>query len=70
MRVSFHINRRDSDVILAEPISVASTLSLFMCAMLCGARFSFTNRIVGRRRLAAVMRRNLRRGAAHHHFRQ
>ena len=42
------INRySDKDIILAEPISIASTLSLFFASMISGARISFTDRFLG-----------------------
>lgn len=37
---------RENDIILAEPVSVASTISLFMACMMCGARFSITDKIM------------------------
>lgn len=36
----------DKDVVLAEPISIASTFTLLIATMLCGAQFSFTNRVL------------------------
>ena len=33
-------------MVLAEPVSVASTISLFLACMLCGARFSITDKIM------------------------
>lgn len=36
----------ENDIILAEPVSVASTISLFMACMMCGARFSITDKIM------------------------
>ncbi|KAK8812648.1 hypothetical protein WA538_004509 [Blastocystis sp. DL] len=36
----------EEDVVLAEPVSVASTISLFLACMLCGARFSITDKIM------------------------
>ena len=36
----------EKDVVLAEPISIASTFTLLVATMLCGGQFSFTNRVL------------------------
>lgn len=42
----FALSTRDKDVVLAEPVSIASTFSLLIATMLSGGQFSFTNRIL------------------------
>ena len=42
----FTLSTRDKDVVLAEPVSIASTFSLLIATMLSGGHFSFTNRIL------------------------
>lgn len=42
----FTLSTRDKDVVLAEPVSIASTFSLLIATMLSGGQFSFTNRIL------------------------
>lgn len=40
------MRRSERDVVLAEPVSIASTFALLVATMLAGGQFSFTNRVL------------------------